>query len=217
MTDPTFVATKPVTVTFDTNVTTIVKQDDAVKVISTSPLKIEVDLKNINGRGISLKALKTETDLTAAMISNMQNAIVLSTHSGSYIFGNIKKTSDAKAWAEGEVLWVPAKTVAQHMGSRYSFSEELGAFEIIGDEVLRVTDKGEVFVNGEKQEFEGAAFKIKDGILYAPCDLLTWFYKANSRFGDGILIFNTQFPIRDNEADAYTNAVRKRLGIGINQ
>lgn len=60
--DPTFKATKPIVVTFaDVNAESIISADSNVTVIDTKPLKISVNLKDINGRKITLSAAKEKT------------------------------------------------------------------------------------------------------------------------------------------------------------
>ncbi len=58
VTDPTFSLTRPVKVEFDMSVSSVSECDDRVTVLSINPLKIKIDLKDINGRKVSLKTIK---------------------------------------------------------------------------------------------------------------------------------------------------------------
>lgn len=58
LTDPTFKAERPVKVSFDTSVSSVTQCDPRITVVSTDPLVIKADLKDINGRKLELKAEK---------------------------------------------------------------------------------------------------------------------------------------------------------------
>lgn len=58
MTDPTFDCTRPVTVTFDISVSKVSECDSRITVLETDPLKIKVNLKDINGKKATIRASK---------------------------------------------------------------------------------------------------------------------------------------------------------------
>lgn len=58
LTDPTFKTERSVTVSFDTSVSSITECDSRISVVSTEPLVIKAELKDVNGRKLELKARK---------------------------------------------------------------------------------------------------------------------------------------------------------------
>lgn len=203
VTDPIYTQTRPVTVTFDRGVETVLSADSSIKVVATQPLTVEIDLKGINGQKISLKAAKRAVGFNP---KEFAGAVVMKTGKTTALADNIITEAPAPLEKNGTV-YLPAAWVSEQMGSRLCHREGEKGYMLIGDRVMRI-DNGKVTLDGGAKD--AALACEENGELMLALPLLQEFYGVRGCAYNGIAALGSV--LEDSRAEEAVTAVANYMG-----
>ena len=208
LTDPTFAANKPVTLTFDQPVSAVLEADERVTVKSLNPLKLEVNLKDVNGKKVMVKAAKKPVSYQPQLL---RSGVAVLENGSAAVADNLVSVPPAEPLERDGNLYLPLEWLAGELGSRYAVSEETGAAEVIGDSVLRAEADGSVWIGGKARESDIPLSLRQDGVLYLELETAADFYQKYAVRQDGVAML-TETRLGEVEQTELAAGVKTYLG-----
>lgn len=187
MTEPTMKG-GVVTVTCDFDAAKVLEAGNEIEILSMAPLSFKVKMNNAQGKKIKLTVAKTKPEYSDAQLSG---ALVMKADADTYMISNVVKETRnlPKAVKKDGHLYLPLKTVAKAMGSRFSYGESQKTWQLIDDRTTWIGEDGTMTINGEVQQTKGAAvFTGEDGTFYVTPELLELHYKTSVAISGDIAI-----------------------------